>query len=94
VKDTVSLSKIGSSVGFVLAGVTLDYLGLDVDDPVEIQIVKVFRSGEPTEVNIPMMRKIIKVGGSSRGIIIKKNIIDELNLEAGMNIIIEINKKS
>ena len=92
-KDTVTLTSIGGSVGFTLSPVILDDLRLDIRDSVEIELTQVYREGEnPLNISTFMRRKIIKVGGGSKGVIIKKNIVRQLKLEPGTNVGIDVKR--
>ncbi len=91
-RDTVTLTSIGGSIGFTISPTMLNDLGIDLGDSVEIELKQIYRQSEnPLDVSTFMRRKIIKVGGGSKGVIIKKNIVKQFKLEPGINIGIDIN---
>ena len=92
-KDTVRLTAQGSSLRFSIVPAIHKELGLDFGDSIEIEIFKIIKKGqEPIEVSEFMTRKVIKIGGTSKGASVKSNIIKRFKLEAVDEISVDIKK--
>lgn len=69
-------------------------LSLEFGNSIEIVIFKIIKKGEkPIEVSEFMTRKVIKIGGTSKGASVKSNIIKRFKLVAGDEIGVDIQIK-
>lgn len=94
-KDTVRLTAQGSSLRFSIVPAIHKELSLDFGNSIEIEIFKIIKKGgEPVEVSEFMTRKVIKIGGTSKGASVKSNIIKRFKLEAGDEIGVDIRRKA
>ena len=97
IRDVVTIRKAskGDSLNFLISPSVQDALELDFGDTVQIFITKI-NIGEQSKTIIPypMVGKVIKAGGTSRGVTIKKEIIKLLTLKANQIVEIDIQKTS
>ncbi len=93
-KDTVRLTAQSSSLRFSIVPAIHKEMGLDFGNSIEIEIFKIIKKGkEPTEVSEFMTRKVIRIGGTSKGASVKSNIIKRFDLKAGDELGIDIKLK-
>ncbi len=89
-RDTVSIITVGRSLGFTIGPDILKKLALKLGETIEIEIFEVRSGKKPIKTSLFMTRKIITIGGGSKGVTIKSNIVKELSLKAkdvlGVNI--------
>ncbi len=96
-KDVCSIKKAskGDSLKFLLSPSIQEALNLNHGDTVQMFITKISKEGEfITIVPVSMIGTVIKAGGTSKGVTIKKDIVELLKLKAGQIIEIEIQKTS
>ncbi len=93
---TVSKKKTvtgtSKSIRFLLPPAKIELLDLQAGDLVQIHICGLITEPdqtEPTPVDIPMPSKIIKAGGGSLAITVKKNVRNLYKLEKGHSIKID-----
>ena len=92
-KDTVRLSQLGDAIGFAIPPVIVSDLELTEGDSIQIEIFQIYREGVvPTEVSTFFRRVIRGHGKGSLAVSIKKNLVDQFELESGMNIGVDITK--
>ena len=84
-KDVISLTRSGKTLGFPIQSLILEDLGLKPQDPVEVEIFLEYK-GKPSFIIVRRLRKI----GSSLGVTIRKYIVEELNLKKGDSFQVDI----
>lgn len=93
-KDTVKLIAQGTSLRFTIVPAIHKELNLDFGNAIEIEIFKIIQKGkDPIEVSEYMTRKVIKIGGTSKGVSVKSIIVKRFSLEAGDEIGVNIKLK-
>ena len=92
-KDTVTLRKIGKSLGFTIDPHIILDLSIKEKDIVHIQINEIIKEKEIIQVSLHYSRNTIKIGESSLGITLKKNITDRFGLEMGILLGIDVTTK-
>lgn len=98
VQDVVQLrlaSGSDISIRFLLTSAMIDALSLKVGDLVQVFILGIFK--EPNEadsspVNIPMVGRVIKIGGTSLGMTIKRNLVKRLELQENYDLLVSIER--
>ena len=82
-KDTVNITSIGCSIGFTISPDLLSKLGIDLGDLVEFEIYEIIKGRDPRPISVFMSRKIITIGGGSKGVTIKTNVAKQFEIQAG-----------
>ncbi len=93
-KDTVNITSIGRSIGFTINPDLLSKLGIDLGDLAEIEIYEIVKGKDPRPISIFMSRKIITIGGGSKGVTIKNNIVKQFELKAGDMVGVDVKLES
>ncbi|MFX1297311.1 MAG: hypothetical protein ACFFD2_20960 [Promethearchaeota archaeon] len=89
-RDTVTITSVGRSIGFTIAPDLLKKSELKLGELAEIEIYEIIKGTEPRPISVYMSRKIISVGGVSKGVTIKHNVAKEFKLKVGDMIGIDI----
>ena len=95
IRDVVTIRKAskGDSLRFLISPSVQDALNLNFGDTVQILINKITIDEKSTTINpYPMVGTVIKAGGTSKGVTIKKEIVKLLNLKVDQMIEIDIQK--
>jgi len=93
-KDTVTIQKIGRSIGFKLDKVILKTLNIEHKDQIKVTISDVVKGNQELmdiDSSLIFYGDIIKTG-SSFGITIKKRKVDSLNIGIGDVFNVDIEK--
>jgi len=94
-RDIVELkqSAKGKSIQFLIPPSIQDGLDISDGDPIQLQIEGIYKEGtEKISVNIPTSGTVVKAGGTSKGITIRKDIVKRFKLKAGYSLEIEFQK--
>jgi len=93
-KDTVTIQKIGRSIGFKIDKVILDALNIKHHDQIKVTVSDVVKGDQELmaiDSSLIFYGNIIKTG-SSFGITIKKRKVDSLNINIGDVLNVDIEK--
>lgn len=93
-KETITIEKIGHSLGIKFDSVVMDQLGLEHKDQVRITILETLKgSDDLKEITSPMIfyGQLIK-SGNSLGVTLKKKLLETLNINFGDVFNIKIEK--
>lgn len=96
-KDIVSLKNPkGKSLRFLISPTVRESLNINSGDTLKIFIYGIFEEGnkmKELDPVIPMPSTVVKAGQTSRGITVKKEIVELFNLKEGQMIAVDIQKK-
>ncbi|MFX1317353.1 MAG: hypothetical protein ACFE9T_15930 [Promethearchaeota archaeon] len=101
-KDIVTLKKStkGKSLKFLISPPVQETLNIDYGDSLQIDIYGIYKEGKemiPVDPPVPNPGIVMKAGGTSKGITMKKDVVKLLQLKAeqmlGINIQIEKKKE-
>ena len=96
VKDIVPLrfgSGDSSTIRFIISPAMIDALSLESGDLIQVSILGLFKSPDqkdPIPLDIPMPGKVIKAGGASLGVTIRKNLVKRLQLNENDELLVSI----
>ena len=98
IQDVVQLrlaSGSDTSVRFLLTSAMIEALSLKAGDLIQVFILGIFNApsqADPISINIPMVGRVIKVGGTSLGMTVKQNLVKRLDLQENYDLLIKIEK--
>lgn len=98
VKDIVPLrfgSGNASTIRFIISPAMIESLDLEAGDLIQIIIFGVFKDPDQTDpipLSIPMPGKVIKAGGASLGVTIRRNIVKRLKLQENDELLVSVEK--
>ena len=82
-RDTVTITSVGRSRGFTINPDLLKKSELDLGELAEIEIYEIIKGDDPRPISVFMSRKIITIGGGSKGVTIKHNVVKQFKLKRG-----------
>ncbi len=86
-------STKGKSIQFLIPPSIQDAEGINDGDTIQLHIEGIYKEGtEKISVSIPTSGTVVKAGGSSKGITIRKDIVKRFKLKAGYSLEIEFQK--
>ena len=94
-RDVVELkqSAKGKSIQFLIPPSIQDGEGINDGDTIQLHIEGIYKEGiEKIPVSIFTSGTVVKAGGSSKGITIRKDIVKRFNLKAGYSLEIDFQK--
>jgi len=80
---------------FLLTSAMIEALSLKAGDLIQVFILGIFKEPNetnPIPVNIPMVGRVIKTGGTSLGMTVKQNLVKRLELQENYDLLISIEK--
>ncbi|MFX1568991.1 MAG: hypothetical protein ACFFCV_11570 [Promethearchaeota archaeon] len=98
IQDVVQLrlaSGSDTSIRFLLTSAMIEALTLKAGDLIQVFILGIFKDpnqADPISINIPMVGRVIKAGGSSLGMTVKQNLVKRLDLQENYDLLIKIEK--
>lgn len=92
-RDTVKLTPLGNSLGFTIVPAIHEALKLEWGDSVEVRLIEIIEGEKRTPISGYMTRKVIKIGGASKGVSIKKIFVEQYNLKVGDVLSVDIKKE-
>ena len=96
-RDVVELkqSSEGKSIQFLIPPSIKEGLNIDFGDQMQMQIEGIYKEGiERLPVSFPTSGTVIKIGGTSKGITVRKDIVKRFKLKAGHSLEIDFQKKT
>ncbi len=95
-RDVVELKQYSEekSIQFLIPPSIQEGLDIEFGDQLQMQIEGIYKEGmEKITVNFPTSGTVIRIGGTSKGITVRKDIVKRFKLKSGYSLQIDFKKE-